>query len=251
MRLESIHAAARQHGPWRDLTIQDWYGAAAGFQQIGFDPVAADATALLGLGATETYSSFVIALLLVGAFGVFAGVRVVTGTRSWGAAVAGALVGGSFFIQLLMDGSEGAIVGLVLAVPLLLTAGLALQRRGARELILFALLAAGLQTAYPLFVPPIALGGAVVLAALGARRLRRGRVTAREGTRVAGAVVGVLVLAAALTPSRLLAMSATGARSWTAASRSSACPNTTCRSGWCPGGSRRRATSTTCLTWTR
>jgi hypothetical protein len=200
MRRESIHAAEREHPPWRDLTIQEWYGAASSYQQLGFDPVSADVAALLGLGASETYSSFVIALLLVGAFGAFAVVRVVTRSRSWAAPLAGALIGGPFFIQLFMDGSEGAIAGLVLILPLLLAGYFALRKRRLADLILFALLAAGLQTAYPLLVPPIALAGAIVLAVEGVRRLRRGAVRGTELARVVGALSGVLALAAVLTP---------------------------------------------------
>jgi hypothetical protein len=67
-------------------------------------------------------------------------------------------------------------------------------------LILFAILAAGLQTAYPLLVPPIVLAGAIVLGVFAVRRLRRGAVTRAELLRAAGAVAGVLILAAAFTP---------------------------------------------------
>ncbi|MGO9322609.1 MAG: hypothetical protein ACLQBY_17660 [Solirubrobacteraceae bacterium] len=199
MEAESIYAAERQHPPWRDLTIEDWHAYASGFVQIGYDTVSADVDVLLGLGATQTYSSFVIALLLVGAFGAFAVVRVATRARSWPAPFAGALFGGSFFIQLFMDGSEGALTGLALVLPLLLVGYFALRDRRAANLILFALLAAGLHTAYPLFVPPLALGGAFVLGLLGLRSLRRGA-GADQLARAAGSLTGVLVLAAALSP---------------------------------------------------
>jgi hypothetical protein len=200
MRKESIRAAEREHAPWRDLTLQDWYGAASSYQQVGFDPVSADVAVLLGLGASQTYSSFIIALLLVGAFGAFAAVRVVTRSRSWPAPLAGALIGGPFFIQLFMDGSEGAIAGLVLVLPLLLAGHFALRKHRAADLILFALLAAGLQTAYPLFVPPLALAGAIVLTIEIVRHLRRRAVGRTELAGAAGAVVGVSALAAVLTP---------------------------------------------------
>jgi hypothetical protein len=200
MRKESIYAAEREHPPWRDLTIQDWFGAASSFQQVGFDPVAADVEELLGLGATQTYSPFVIALLLVCAFGAFAVIRVATRSRSWLAPLAGALVGGPFFIQLFMDGSEGAIAGLTLVLPLLLAAHFALRERRLADLVLLGVLAAGLQTAYPLFVPPLALAAAIVLAAAGARRLRRGVPRSAELTRAVSYLAGVVVLAAAATP---------------------------------------------------
>jgi len=199
MEAESIYAAERQHPPWRDMTIEEWSAYAGSFQEIGFDPVSADVDVLLGLGATQTYSSFVIAVLLVGAFGAFAAVRIATRARSWPAPFAGALFGGSFFIQLFMDGSEGALTGLALVLPLLLAGYLALRDRRAVNLILFALLAAGLQTAYPLFVPPLVLGGAFVLAVVAVRHLRRG-IGATELARGGGSVAGVLVLAAALSP---------------------------------------------------
>jgi hypothetical protein len=199
-REQSIYAAQHQHPPFPDITIQTWKGYASGFAEIGFDPIAAGVAEYLDLGGTETYSSFVIALLLVGAFAVFAVVRVATRSRSWAAPVAGALLGGPFFIQLFMDGSEGAITGLVLVLPLLLCAYFALRERRAADLIMFALLAAALQTAYPLFVPPLAFGGAVVVAIAAILVIRRGGDAGRGLLRGAGALVGVVVLAAAFSP---------------------------------------------------
>lgn len=196
---QSIYAAEHQHPPWRNLTIQQWHAYAASFQEVGFDPVVAGMDALLGLGATQTFSSFLIALLLVGAFGAYAAVRVAARTRSWAAPLAGVLIGGPFSLQLFMDGSQGAIAGLALVLAMVVVGCLALRERHAANWLLFALLAAGLQTAYPLFVPPFVVGGAVVLLMFGIQRLRAG-ITSSELLRAGGTLIGVLILAAVLTP---------------------------------------------------
>ena len=67
-------------------------------------------------------------------------------------------------------------------------------------MVLFALLVAGLQTLYPLFLPPVVIGAVVALAVVIGRRLRRGRVTRREVLIGAAQVIGVVLLAAAFTP---------------------------------------------------
>lgn len=199
-RKESIHAAATRPPPAGDLTLGYWHGVTASYQQIGFDSIAAETNTLLGLGASETYSSYIVVLILIAGLGVFAAVRVVVRSRSWAAALAGVLVAGPFWVQLFMDGSQGAIAGLALIVPLCVAGYLALRCRRVADFVLLALIAAGLSTAYPLFVPPIAAAAAIVLVALGARQLLRGGVSARAAGRAAGALFGVIVLGAALSP---------------------------------------------------
>ena len=208
MRTQSSHAAAAGNGvpvPARlDLVASAWEGYAAGYQEYGFDTVASSAGALLGLGATQTYSAFVIALLAITALGVLATVRLLGAVRGWAAALGGglggALVAGPFWLQLFMDGSEGAICGLALVLPLALLGYLSLRDSRRTDLVLLGLLAAGLQTAYPLFVAPIAVGAAIVLGALAVRHRRRDAPHRHGLARAALILVGVLVLAAALTP---------------------------------------------------
>jgi hypothetical protein len=193
---ESLHAAQQERPPWSDLTIQNWSGTASGFQQIGFDAVAAHANELFGLHATDTHTAFLICLILVGALAAWATVRLVTATRSWAAVLAAALFAGPFFRALLMEGSQGAISGIVLVLPTLLAGWWVVRFRRLWDLVALGVLAAGLQTLYPLFVPPLVIGGGVVLAGLAARSVRRGTAVARA----AGMLAGVLVIAAAATP---------------------------------------------------
>ncbi len=208
MRTQSEHTAAAAAGvpvtARRDLVESAWQTYASGFQQYGFDTVASSADSLLGLGATQTYSAFVIALLAITALGVIAAVRLIGAARGWaaglGGVLGGALVAGPFWLQLSIDGSEGAISGLALVLPLTLLGYLAVRDRDRAELLLLALLAAGLQTAYPLFVPPLAVATAVVLAGLAITRRRWGSARRPELTRATLILAGVLVLAAALSP---------------------------------------------------
>jgi hypothetical protein len=197
---QSIRAAAQQKPPWHDLSLQYWSSMAGHFQQIGYDAVIAHTSVLLGLGATDTHSPFLLALLLVGALAAWAVVRQVTATRSWAAVLAGLLFAGPFFRTLFMDGSEGAISGLVVVLPLALAGWWALRYRRWEDLVVLGLLAAGFQTLYPLFVPPVAIAAAAVLAILGVARLQRGGLTTPVVVRALLVVVGVTALAAALTP---------------------------------------------------
>jgi hypothetical protein len=197
---QSIHAAGLQHAPWPDLTIQMWSGAAAGYQQIGFDAIAAHMNELLGLHATDTHSAFLICLILIGALAAWAVVRQVTATRSWAAVLAGALFAGPFFRTLYLEGSEGAIAGIQLVLPALLAGWWALRHRRFWDLLAFGLMAAGLQTLYPLFVPPLVVGAVIVLAVLGIGWVRRHGWSAAAAAKATGMVLGVTAIAAVLTP---------------------------------------------------
>ncbi|HEV7493834.1 hypothetical protein [Baekduia sp.] len=197
---ESIHAAKLEHAPWRDLTIQMWSGAAGGYQQIGFDAVAAHMNELLGLHATDTHSAFLICLILIGALAAWAVVRQVTATRSWAAVLAGALFAGPFFRTLYLEGSEGAIAGIQLVLPALLAGWWALRYRRFWDLLAFGLMAAGLQTLYPLYVPPLVVGGAIVLAVLGVGWVRRHGWSTAAAAKATGMLLGALAIAAVLTP---------------------------------------------------
>jgi hypothetical protein len=200
-RTESLRVAAHANRPpYTDLALGYYRAYASGYQEIGFDAVAADMDAMLGLGATQTYSPFVIALVAIAGMGMFAAVRMVTGTRSWAAVLAGVLAGGAFWLELFVEGSEGAIDGLALLTPLLVAGYLALRHRRVVDYVLFAVLAAGLQTAYPLFIPPVVIGGGAVLAVLGVLRWRGRSLRWRGVGRAAVLLTGILVLAAAFTP---------------------------------------------------
>jgi hypothetical protein len=128
-------------------------------------PLDANVTALLGLGATDTNSPFLIVLLLAGGLGAFAAVRRVTQSSSWAAVLCGALFGGPLYLELWFDSFQAAIVALGLVLPALLTGWEALREPRPVNLGLFALVVATLLSVYPLFVPLIA--GIAVLAIAG------------------------------------------------------------------------------------
>lgn len=200
MRVESLHGASLQKPPWRDLSLEYWVGIAGHDQELGSDTVVANAAVLLGLRTTALYSPYVIILILVGALAAFAAVRQVTGTRSWWAISAGLLFAGPFFHTLLMDGSIGAISGLVLVVPTLAAGWLAVDGGRWMDCVLCGLMLAGLQTMYPLFIPHIAILAAAVLLVLLVMRAYRRALTSMI-VRAAVLRLGlVVVLAAALTP---------------------------------------------------
>jgi hypothetical protein len=197
---QSIHTVKDTPPPYPDLTLQYWVATARNYQQIGFDATIAHVDAMLGLHAVDTHSAFLFVLILIAALGIWATVRQVTATRSWAAVVAGALCAGPFFRTLFMDGSEGAISGLAVLVPLLLAGWWALRFRRVWDVLAFGVLAAGLQTLYPLFVPPVAVGAAVVLLVVGVVALRRGQLRGMVVARALGLLVLVLGVAAAITP---------------------------------------------------
>ena len=196
----SIRQIGRQHPPFADLSLGYWASYAGGFQQLDVSALEANVNPLLGLGSTDTYSPFLIAIVLAGALGAYATVRSAGEGITWPAVLAGCLFAGPVFTELLMDGSEAALTGCALLAPLVLVGWEAVQRRETATLVLFGLLAAGLQTVYPLFVPCVAIGAALTLAVLAARRLRHGLPAQRELLLAGAQLLGVLVLAAVLTP---------------------------------------------------
>ncbi len=157
MRAESLHAAESQHGPFTDATIERWTAQAVTFQELGPDTVAANLGALLHLRTTSLFAPYVIVIILIGALGAYAAVRQVTATRSWWAIVAGLLFAGPMFHSLFIDGSVAATSGLALLAPTLVAGWRALAGGRWMDCVLFALMIAGVQTIYPLFVPHLAL----------------------------------------------------------------------------------------------
>jgi len=197
---EGIHRAEQNRAPFADLSMYYWSAYADGFQQLDVSALESNVNQMLGLGATDTDSAFLIAVMLTGALGVFAVVRSVSGVSTWGAAVGGCLFAGPLFVQLFMDGSQGALTGCSLLVPVVALGWEALWSRRLATLVLFALLIAGLQTVYPLFLPPVVLGAAVAIAVLVIRRLRRGLPGQDELLLAIGQLAFVCGLAAVFTP---------------------------------------------------
>jgi hypothetical protein len=140
-----------------------------------------------------------IVLILVGALGACAATRYLADTRSWAAVLAGVLFGGPFFLQLWADSSQAAICGLGMILPFVVV-GLEALRGRVADCVLLGLLAAGLLSLYPLFLPAVAVGVSIVLVVL-LFRMTRYRPRTRPKISVAiGRLVLVVILAAALTP---------------------------------------------------
>jgi MFS family permease len=197
---ESIHQVARARAPFPDLALSYWSGYAQRNQQLDVSALEANANELLGLGSTDTQAPFLIVIVLVGALGVFAAVRRLSDGHGWAAAIAGCLFAGPLFAELFIDGSQAAIAGAALLVPIAVLGVEALSERRPTTLVLFALLAAGLQTVYPLFLPAAVIAGAGAILLLTIRRLHRGRPDREEVIAAAARLMTVLVLAAVFTP---------------------------------------------------
>ncbi len=197
---QSIRRTRLNPVPYADLSLYGWAAYAAGYQQLDISALEANLNELTGVGSTDTDSPFLIAVVLVGALAVFALVRAVSGTASWAAVVAGCLFGGPLFVELFMDGSQAAIAGSALLSPTVVLGCEALWGRRLPTLVLFALLLAGLQTVYPLFLPPIVIAAAAAIAFLVVRRLLRSLPTWPEVWLAIGQLALVVGLAAVFTP---------------------------------------------------
>lgn len=196
----SIHQAEHMTPPFADLADQYWAGYAHNDQQLDVSALEASVNHLLGLGSTDTQSPFLIAIMLIGGLGVFAVVRRATRRPTWAAVLAGCLFAGTLFAELFMDGSQGALVGCALLAPVVALGYEALRYRETATLVLFALLVAGLQTVYPLFLPSVVLGGLAAMAVVVVRRARRQRPSGSDLRLAIGQLAGVIALATLFTP---------------------------------------------------
>ena len=169
-----IRIAVDGHGRFANLTQYNWAYRASYNQNLDAAPLEANADALLGLGASDTYDPFLIVILLAGGLGAFAALRYATQSRTWAAALAAGMFGGAFFMELFFDTYQAAICGLALVLPLVLTAAEMLRTRRRADVVLCALIVSGFLTVYPLFMPLVVLALVLVFAALAlGRRLAR------------------------------------------------------------------------------
>jgi hypothetical protein len=174
-----------------------WNFYAAGDQNLDAAPISANMNELLGLHATDTQGLYLIVFLVVGGLGAFGAMRYAASRPFWVAPLAGVLFAGPLFLQLVVDGSQAAILGLSVILPFIAAGADAVRERTVASLALFALLAAGLAALYPLFVAMAALSAVIVLLFL-AGRAWRGRQLSRRvliGTLRALALVVVLSIA--------------------------------------------------------
>jgi hypothetical protein len=196
----SIRSSEHLVPPFADLAQGYWTGYAGGNQQLDVTALESNVNELLGLGATDTQSPFLIAVLLTGALGVFAVVRAVSGLPTWAAVLGACIFAGPLFAELYMDGSEAAICGAAVLAPVVALGSEALRIRRPAALALFALVIAGLQTLYPLFLPAVVLGAGATVAVAVIRRLRRGLPSLTDALTASGQLALVIALACALTP---------------------------------------------------
>lgn len=173
-----------------------WTTYASSYQNIDASPLSANLNELIGLHGTDTQTSFLIMFLVAGALGAFAAVRYFAPKPRWAAPFAGVLFAGPFFLQLMADGSQAAICGLGLILPIAAVGADILRKERWTSLVILALLASGLSALYPLFVPAIAISGVVVLLILGARAAMQGRLNRHTAGQAAGAVCFVIALSA-------------------------------------------------------
>jgi hypothetical protein len=111
-------------------------------------------------------------LVVIGALAAYAAFLVLIGS-GWGALVAGLLYAGPVMLQLVLDGSEGAIAGMAHVFPLVLLGALVIRPGiGRAPAVLFAIVAGSAAAAYPVFFPAlVAASGLVWVLALAYRVL--------------------------------------------------------------------------------
>ena len=115
----AFHAAERNGTQFGNFTQFVWAFISQFGSNLDATPLDANVNALLGLGATDTYSPFLAVLLLMGALGAFASVRHFARSPTMVAALAGALFGGSLFLELWFDSYQAAIIAIGLVIPFL------------------------------------------------------------------------------------------------------------------------------------
>jgi hypothetical protein len=184
----------------QNLAQDFWSGYASGFQNMDATPLEASFDDLLGLKASDTQSAFMIVVLLAAALGAFAAYRYLLDSDSGAAVLAGALFGGPFFLQLWADSSQAAICGLALMLPSIIVGFDAVRERRFADVVLLGILFGGLLSLYPLLVPQLIGGGALVLLVAAVIAWRRGDPLGRLAASCAWRAVAVIVIAAAITP---------------------------------------------------
>ncbi|HMD57220.1 MAG TPA: hypothetical protein VKG82_07095 [Solirubrobacteraceae bacterium] len=193
-------SAQRTGARFPDLTLWDWSFLASFDANLNATPLDANVDGLADLGATDTFSPFLISLLLAGALGAFAAVRYATRSATWMAVLAGALFGGPLFLELWFDTFQAAIVALGMILPLLLLGAETLRSPRPANVVLLALVVGCLLSVYPLFIPMVFATGALVLAAGAFSIRRRGRSLEGRVRPILASVAAVGALAVVFDP---------------------------------------------------
>jgi hypothetical protein len=163
-------------------------------------PLDANLNALLGLGAADTFSPFLLVLLLMGAGGAFAAVRYFARSSTWAAALGGCLFGGPLFLELWFDTYQAAIIAIGLVVPFVMLVYEAMREDRRATLALLALLLGTVLTVYPLYVVILLATVGLIIAVKGALQLRAGVAWRPLVRPVALRVAAVAVLAIVFDP---------------------------------------------------
>lgn len=166
--------AAAGEAPGEPWNIADRYCWFFKFQHSGSMTVPAAMSGPLGLYPWQALAPFMVTLALVAAFGAFALFRIVTGSDSRLAVLAGLSVAGASVFQVFVDGAAGMLSALAFIPGLVALLAIALEKPRWRTTLLGGLVAAGLQTCYPEIGTIIAATLVIVLMAALVRHLRRG-----------------------------------------------------------------------------
>ncbi len=181
-----------------DLTQWNWALIASLDQNLDAAPLNASTNKLLGLRATETFSPFLVALLLAGALAAFrGGARPSTRSATWAAVLAGSLFSGALFLELWFDAYQAAIIGIGMVMPVMLMLAEVLRTGRRKDIVVLALLLATIATVYPLFQPVLVVTGGTLLLWRGWEARRAGVAVATMLRAVlprAGLLVGLMVL---------------------------------------------------------
>lgn len=176
----SMHGALLHSAVYDDLEDRLFADYVHGDQNLDGSPLSANVNEMLGLGSTATWMAFLLAFLSAGALGAVAFVRFALRAYSASPAaigvagtLAGVMFGGAFFLQLYFAGSQAALLGLSILLPLAAVTADAVAEPRWSTLVVLGIASSGLMSMYPLYVASasvLALGVLVTLAISARRR---------------------------------------------------------------------------------
>jgi hypothetical protein len=194
---QSIHGAQVTKTPNKDLVQNLYSSLMEAAQETEMSPLAANLNELLGFHATDTQSAYLIALLVAGGLGMFATICFALGSVSWWAIFGGGLFGGAFCMQLFFDGSEGAICGLIVLLPLATLGVIAARSRRLRDLLPATIVFAALFALYPVFLDIV---GATAAVAVVVFAVQKGVLRNRGWREIAANVAKLLIVVVLAIP---------------------------------------------------
>ena len=172
MQHKSLRELKKIQAPFSSAVLGYATGYARSPENLEAIPLYANINELFGWGSTQTQSAFLLAILTSGGLAMFGALTYAMKRRAWAGVLGGCLFGGALFVQLFFDGSQAAIGGMCMMLPLAVVTVETIRKRRVADHVLLALLGAGLAAVYPLFVPGVALAGISVLLVLAVRTAR-------------------------------------------------------------------------------